>query len=227
MPWDNMFSSVLRCFSFTRRRWRISPMEEMDWGRAYDQKTTTLLRRPDFKVISLQYDIELLRLPPWRVGNKLTCLVLLHRNPTVLGLPNITKTQTFKHQNVWLFVNKNSSAISGEKIEKSGRGARLVVFFSPQGDTTQRRFRRCFCGIKTRQDKYTNCSFFFNVAVPTSVLLQVYKMDSMVDTERQLQTGPVSGCQRSPSIGQGVCSETRQGHFFLLFCTHSFNNHSV
>ena len=39
-------------------------MEEMDWGRAYDQKTTTLLRRPDFKVISLQYDIELLRLPP-------------------------------------------------------------------------------------------------------------------------------------------------------------------
>lgn len=81
--------------------------------------------------------MKLLRLPPWRVGTKLTCLVLLHKNPTA-GLPNITKTQTFKHQNVWLFVNKNSSAISGEKIEKSGRGAPFVAFFSPKGDTTQR-----------------------------------------------------------------------------------------
>lgn len=107
-------------------------------------------------MISLQYDIKLLRLPPWRVGTKLTCLVLLHKNPTA-GLPNITKTQTFKHQNVWLFVN---NLYQVRRLKKAAE-VRLSLHFSPPKVTQHRGFRRCFCGIKTRQDKYTNCSFFF------------------------------------------------------------------
>jgi len=75
-----------------------------------------------------------------------------------------------------LFVNKNSSAISGEKIEKSGRGAPFVAFFSPKGDTTQRISTMFLRDQNKTRQIYKLQLFFFDVAVPTSVLLQVYKM---------------------------------------------------